>query len=461
MTATALDFDLLGIGFGPANLALAVAMEDSPEKPAIPTYGFIEKKREFVWHGGMLLDDSFMQISFLKDLVTLRDPKSRFTFVNYLHCKQRLEEFINLKTFYPTRLEYNDYLRWVASHFDDHCHYGEEVFAVEPLESGGKVRGLRVRSRDADGAVVERRCRNLVIGIGGVPNIPSEFARHGSSRVLHSSTYLDRIDAVVQASGAAPRIAVIGSGQSGAEVFCDLAKRFAHVEVTMISRGNALKPADDSPFVNEIFSPRFTDVVYSQPDERRRALLEEFRNTNYAVADSDLISKIYDMLYQQKVAELQKHEVLFSTHIEQVCAAADRIGITTRNAVNGTVLSKAFDVIILATGYSRNGHRDLLAGVRDYIDNFAVDRQYRLATKDNFLPGIYLQGCCEDTHGLSDTLLSVLSIRSREIADAVAPCIAGPCSRFPMPQSVPSAPAPERGAEVSAAEPVLKARFLY
>jgi L-ornithine N5-oxygenase len=33
--------------------------------------------------------------------------------------------------------------------------------------------------------------------------------------------------------------------------------------------------------------------------------------------------------------------------------------------------------------------------------------------------GIYLQGCCEASHGLSDTLLSVLAIRSQEVVDAL------------------------------------------
>jgi lysine/ornithine N-monooxygenase len=50
------------------------------------------------------------------------------------------------------------------------------------------------------------------------------------------------------------RIAVIGSGQSAAEAFIDLNDSYPSVKVDMILRGSALKPADDSPFVNEIFS---------------------------------------------------------------------------------------------------------------------------------------------------------------------------------------------------------------
>ena len=63
----------------------------------------------------MLLEQAHMQVSFLKDLATLRNPTSRFTFINYLHEKGRLQDFINLKTFFPSRHEFNDYLAWAAS----------------------------------------------------------------------------------------------------------------------------------------------------------------------------------------------------------------------------------------------------------------------------------------------------------------------------------------------------------
>ncbi|CAB3773289.1 L-ornithine N(5)-monooxygenase [Paraburkholderia humisilvae] len=59
----------------------------------------------------MLLDDCRMQISFLKDLVTQRDLTSRCTFINYPFEHGRLNEFVNLKNFHPTRIEFHDYLR--------------------------------------------------------------------------------------------------------------------------------------------------------------------------------------------------------------------------------------------------------------------------------------------------------------------------------------------------------------
>src|SRR5690242_7318823 len=125
-------YDLIGIGFGPSNLALAVRLAEGDRAAALRC-AFIERQSEFGWHRGMLLDDSRMQISFLKDLVMLRDPKSRFTFVNYLFEHGRLQDFVNLKQSCPTRIEFQDYLRWAARAFDDQVHYGESVTAIEPV----------------------------------------------------------------------------------------------------------------------------------------------------------------------------------------------------------------------------------------------------------------------------------------------------------------------------------------
>ena len=138
----------------------------------------------------MLLDHAHMQISFLKDLATPRNPSSRYTFLNYLHEKNRLQDFINLKTFFPSRHEFNDYLSWAAGHFTDQCAYGEDVLEVLPEVHQGRVQALRVRARAADGSVTERRTLSLVISVGGTANVPDAFLPFADdARVFHSSRY--------------------------------------------------------------------------------------------------------------------------------------------------------------------------------------------------------------------------------------------------------------------------------
>jgi len=414
MSIETLEYDVIGLGFGPANLAIAVALdEDRRVREHGLRYCFLEKKPAFEWHGGMLLDDSRMQISFLKDLATLRNPSSRYTFVSYLHEKRRLEAFINISTFTPSRLEYNDYLGWAAAQFTDRVHYGEEVIGVEPVFDGGDVTRVKVISRLADGRTRARITRNLVVSIGGEPVVPEAFRPlKGDARVMHSSGYLERI----HACGEPKRLAVVGSGQSAAEIFSDLCGRYPNAEVSLVMRSQALRPADDSPFINEIFDPSYTDVVYGQSPEEREAFIQANAQTNYSVVNLDLIESIYHRLYLQKVTGHAPHNLLPQRNIEAVQAGAEGIRLTLSGPEG--VEDRLYDAVVLATGYRRDGYKRLLGGLAEHLGE-GVERDYRLCCQPQMTAGIYLQGCCEASHGLSDTLLSVLAIRSQEVVDAL------------------------------------------
>jgi L-ornithine N5-oxygenase len=415
-----LEYDVIGVGFGPSNLALAIALSERVQDARSKCrFHFIEKQPKFVWHGGMLLPGADMQISFLKDLVSLRDPTSPLTFVNYLHKKGRLEDFINCKTFYPSRTEFNDYLRWVAAHFRTLCSYGETTIAVEPVTSGQCITSLRVRSRSVSGHETIRHARNLVVAVGGLPYIPPIFQTAANdARLIHSSRYLDAIETLGLAREGA-RAVVVGGGQSAAEVTLDLSNRFPQLNIDLVFRGQALKPSDSSPFVNEIFNPPYTDFVFSQTDEHRDMFVRAFRNTNYAVVDPDLLDQLYKMIYQHKVEGQQRIVLRPRSEVTDVVVAANGIEIGTKDRFSGVRERHRYDVIILATGYERSSRHSFLEPLAPYIADFSVDRAYQLATVPAFKPQIYLQGYSEASHGLSDTLLSVVAIRSQEIADSL------------------------------------------
>ncbi|MBB6342364.1 L-ornithine N5-oxygenase [Pseudomonas fluvialis] len=418
MSIETLEYDVIGLGFGPANLAIAVALEeDRRVREQGLRYCFLEKKPTFEWHGGMLLSDSRMQISFLKDLATLRNPASRYTFINYLHQKRRLEAFINVSTFTPSRLEYNDYLGWAAGHFAERVHYGEEVIGVEPVLETGDVRKLRILSRQADGRVRTRITRNLIVSPGGEALVPELFRElRDDPRVVHSSAYLARIEQACSPVCAEPRLGVIGSGQSAAEIFTDLCARYADARVSMIMRSLAMRPADDSPFINEIFDPGFTDVVFEQSEQARRAFLAAHSQTNYSVVNLDLIESIYQRFYQQQVTGQAPHSLLNQREIIAVDASGEQLVLTLKGP--GGEERHLFDALVLATGYRRDGYRHLLSGLAPYLLG-GVERDYRVRGSEQLQAGIYLQGCCEDSHGLSDTLLSVLAVRSQEVVDSL------------------------------------------
>lgn len=411
-----LAHDLVGIGFGPSNIALAIALEEKRQGAHRVDAMFIERQPDFAWHKDMLLGRAHMQISFLKDLATLRNPTSRFTFVNYLHENDRLQDFINLKTFFPPRHEFSDYLRWAAAQFDDRCAYGEEVFEVLPEAHGGEVTRLRVRSRDTTGRVRERLARNLIVSLGGTARIPEAFRPlKDDPRVFHSSTYLSDI----ARHAGARRVAVIGAGQSAAELFMDLHGRPNAPQVDLIMRARSIKPSDDSPFVNEIFNADFVDHVFDRDEAERQALLAEYRHTNYACPDLDLIAEIFRVFYDQKVAGDCRHGMY--RHHEIMDVRADGAGVHLRlfDKDSGLERTLRYDAVVLATGYERRQHLDLLAPLAPYLGAFDIDRHYRLRSTPDFRPAVFVQGASEATHGLSDTLLSITAVRTGEITDAL------------------------------------------
>jgi L-ornithine N5-oxygenase len=242
--------DLVCVGFGPASLAIAVALHDSMEAGKLrqpPKVLFLERQPEFAWHAGMLLPGARMQISFIKDLASLRDPRSNFTFLNYLHKNNRLVDFTNLNTFLPARVEYEDYLRWCARHFDDVVRYQNEVQSVSPVQEEGPLKTFSVTSRNTKtGAVTTYRARNVVIALGGQASIPKLFPQQ-HPRVIHSSQYAQQVPSILHDKSAAYRVAVIGAGQSAAEIFNNVQSLYPNSKTYLVMRSEFLKPSDDSP----------------------------------------------------------------------------------------------------------------------------------------------------------------------------------------------------------------------
>ena len=241
------DYDLVCIGFGPASLAIAIALHDREIEARVL---YIERQPHFAWHAGMLLPHARMQISFLKDLATLRDPRSKFTFVNYLKAKNRLVAFTNLATFLPLREEYNDYMSWCASHFARDVRYGHETVCVSPIEEReGPIQSWRVLARNVETDETSTvTARSVVVAIGGKPRIPPALSTGGlDCRIVHSSLYSTAVPRILVDTRKAYNVAVIGGGQSAAEIFNDLQNRYPKSYITLYTGASALKPSDDSP----------------------------------------------------------------------------------------------------------------------------------------------------------------------------------------------------------------------
>jgi len=417
-------YDLVGVGFGPSNLALAIAVTElnAANGPAAEPVSavFLERQPSFGWHRGMLIEDATMQVSFLKDLVTLRDPTSQFSFLCYLQQRGRLIDFINHKNLFPLRVEFHDYLEWAAVQVDDLVRYGHEVVEITPLACDGVIEAFEVTARAAGGVVSSYRCRNLVLATGLRPVLPPGVAP--SDRVWHNQSLLSNVERL---AGSSPsRFVVVGAGQSAAEVTAFLHERFPAAEVCAVFSRYGYSPADDSSFANRIFDPAAVDDYFGAPPEVKAMLLNYHGNTNYSVVDADLIDVLYRRVYQEKVLGRSRLKLLNVSRLMGAQEAHGRVEVTIETLTTGELSALETDVLVCATGYLPVDPFPLLGEVgayclRDESGRAAVERDYRLCTDPALLAGIYLQGGTEHTHGITSSLLSNTAVRSGEILRSI------------------------------------------
>ncbi len=394
--------DLAGIGFGPSNLALAIAVEED-ERPVRAR--FFERQPRFGWHRGMLLEDATMQVSFLKDLVTLRNPTSTFSFLCYLRDRGRLVDFVNHKNLFPLRKEFHDYFEWAAERVEHHVSYGAEVSAVGVRDGGFEITVGEERVRT----------RNVVLATGLEASLPDGV--ESGEWIWHNRDLLHRVGTLED-----PRqVVVVGAGQSAAEAVAFFHDRFPEAEVHGVFARYGYSPADDSSFANRIFDPAAVDEFYRAPEDVKRKLMGYHANTNYGVVDGDLIEELYRRVYREKVVGRQRLLLHNTSRLTDVNPDGKCV---IESLADGRRLPIDADVIVYATGYRpANPVRVLgeLAGhcERDEHGRLKVTRDYRVVTNNEIRGGIYLQGGTEHTHGITSSLLSNTAVRVGEILDSV------------------------------------------
>ena len=406
--------DVAGIGFGASNLALAGALHESGQADRAL---FLEKQPDFGWHRGMLIEGASMQVSFLKDIATMRNPNSELSFLSYLHEKDRLVDFINHQVLMPSRCEFHDYLGWAADRLRHLVEYGVEVTDVRPVVEDGAVVALDVLA----GERVAARTRNLVIAAGLRPRLP-EDAEEGE-RIWHSAELLHRLPAFDERPPR--RVVVVGAGQSAAEIAGHLMDRYPDAEVCAVFSRVGYSVSDDSPFANRVFDPSAVDDFYSAPPEVKRSLMDYHGGTNYSVVDPDVLAELYRRQYEQRVAGRRRLRVLHASRITAVEPRGDDVGVRVEFLPTGEATELDAGLLIYATGYESTDPTQLLGGVtgalrRDAAGAPLIGRDYRLSTTDDFRCGIYVQGATEATHGISSTLLSTTAVRAGEIARSLA-----------------------------------------
>jgi L-ornithine N5-oxygenase len=406
------ESEVVAIGAGPANLALAVALEELAPEVARDTL-IVEQHDDVAWQRGMLLPWSQSQVSFLKDLVTLRNPRSKFSFVNYLHSIGRLESFINLGSFTPYRLEISGYLQWVADELTEvRIRYGRRCVSVEPVTSlGGEVTEWLVRLAGG-GEIV---CRNVVVGAGRDANIPDVFAGVPRERLIHSTEFSARIEAALDADEPS-RIVVLGGAQSAAEMLWATHRQFPKARCTMVMRSIGLNCYESSKFTNELFFSSFVDEFHAARPAAREQLLREMHRTNYSGLAPDTLDVLYRQMYLDELTGSDGLRMVTMVDVTGARMVDGEVVLTLADRKSGACRELRCDVVLLGTGFVRDMPklvRDLAGALA--VDEVSVNRSYRVDLPPTVRAGCYLQGVNESTHGIADSLLSVLATRTEEI----------------------------------------------
>ncbi|WP_228461761.1 lysine N(6)-hydroxylase/L-ornithine N(5)-oxygenase family protein [Gordonia spumicola] len=405
--------DIVGIGFGPSNLGLAIAVDEHNRSvgPAEQISAvFVEAKPEFAWHPGMLLPGTTMQISFLKDLVTQRNTTSEYSFLSYLAERGRMAHFINHQTFFPTRHEFHDYLAWAERKVGADVHYGTRASSI--TEADGH---LIVHATGPAGPVTVNT-RNVVVAGGLRESLPTGVT--ASPRQFHNHRLLDHLAALPATDN--NRFVVVGAGQSAAEVVEYLHDNYPSAQIHNVFAKYGYVPADDSPYANRIFDATAVDEFYEADRTQRDSLLQYHRSTNYSCVDLDLIRELYRREYAEHVAGDRRLFMRGASRVADVVETDDAVRVRVENLLNGEIDSMTVDAVVYATGFVPTDLSELLGDlVEPGVTAGDVDRDYRVVTTRPVAGAVYTQGGTEHTHGLTSSLLSNIAIRSGEILESV------------------------------------------
>ncbi|WP_022949138.1 lysine N(6)-hydroxylase/L-ornithine N(5)-oxygenase family protein [Methylohalobius crimeensis] len=384
-------YDFIGIGIGPFNLGLACLTAPIKELNGL----FLDKAAGFDWHPGMMLQDAHLQTPFLSDLVTLADPTSSFTFLNYLKEQRRIYSFYIRENFFLLRREYNQYCQWAVSKLPN-VRFQTEVHSIQYSKSDGCY--LIHACCTQTGATQTYRAKRLVLGTGPNPYVPA-CCEPLMGHALHSSNYLAR----KQDLQSKESITVMGSGQSAAEVFYDLLQDIDDRDYALnwITRSPRFLPLEYTKLTLEMTSPEYVDYFYDLPADKRTRLNREQKNL-YKGINGDLINAIYDLLYTKSLWADIRVKLLTNSELTDARFnhSTGRFELALRQHEQEKSYRHHTQGLILATGY----HYRVPPFVEGIADRIRWDDQgwfdvHRHYTVDHDDREIFVQNAELPTHG--------------------------------------------------------------
>ncbi|MEV8453524.1 SidA/IucD/PvdA family monooxygenase [Streptomyces sp. NPDC052095] len=413
--------DLVGIGIGPFNLSLAALAHGVPDHPL--DTAFYEQRPAFHWHPGLLIDGASLQVPFLADLVTLADPASPWTFLNYLRTRDRLFPFYFAERFHIQRAEYDAYCRWVTGQLPG-LHFSHQVDAVR-WNHHRALFEIDFTQLDHDGeaqALGRTHARHIALGVGTEPHIPpplQPLIEADDIPVIHSADYLHHRQELLDAH----HITVIGSGQSGAEIFLDLlrARPAGRENLHWLARTQAFAPMEYSKLGLEHFTPDYSRYFHALPETVRDELVPHQWQLHKGI-DADTIAAIHDELYRRTLHGGWPDTTLTpGVHVRTATRVArTRIELHLEHTQQNTHTRLTTDAVVLATGYRERSLDRVLGSLdphlnRDTSGRPRIDDRFRLDLDPTVTGNVYVQNAERHTHGVGAPDLGLAAWRSATI----------------------------------------------
>lgn len=397
-------YDVAGIGIGAFNLGLAALISRIDNL----SYIFFDKKSNFSWHSGMLLDNSKLQVHYLKDLASCIDPCNPYTFLSYLVDNDRIYQFLNCKKNSVSRHEFNDYYKWASLKIPG-LHFNEEVKNIYFEKNNFII--------ITENSIV--KAKDIVLGIGPEVYIPECCQGFLAPNFFHTSefnTYYNNLDLQGRS------VVIIGGGQSGAEALDSvISSKHKPKSITWVSSRSNFHSLEDSCFSNEFYTPHYVNYFYKLSDKCRKIKLEEQKLTSDGITQA-LADEIYNKLYEIKYINNSTNFELISNHqLTKITKPNGQYKISVYDKDNQDNIDYLADVVILATGYRPafpSFLKNLLLNVKD-INELKINLDYSIHWKYEKSNKIYIQNGAKQTHGIADPNLSLATWRNAIIINSI------------------------------------------
>jgi lysine N6-hydroxylase len=418
------SYELVGIGLGPFNLALAALAE--PFEPL--SCLFLDENAEFSWHPGMMVDGATLQVPFLADLVSLVDPTNRNSYLAWLRDQGRLFGFYFSEAWHVPRAEYEAYCRAVAERLES-CRFGCRVTAVRHAALADGRDGFVVCYDSPEGPRTVLAA-NVALGIGTEPVVPGALrglCEDAAALVTHSAHYLNRADWI----RAADDVTVLGSGQSGAEIVLDLLRSW-HLpgrRLRWLTRSAAFEPMEYSKIGLEHFTPDYADYFHALPEGVREQLLATQGRLYKAVSDETLAEIRAELDRRAYPGGPASTGVTLLPGLEATggrvveAPGGEELDLEFVHLRTNTACTVSTQRLVLATGYAQRQPR-LLGPIdalvrRDARGRPLIRRDHRVVLEGT-AAGLYVQNAELHSHGVGTPDLGLGAYRAASILNAVA-----------------------------------------